>query len=167
MLIIWKARLVLTRPGDQCLLLDGAWATYSQLLSLGCHFSIRVFLGPHVLERSWYIIRPCASTIPSLQTTKCAPVFPEVYLLCPFYQVCIRHGLCGLQIARYPTMDFTSASISSNGQKYIPTMDIQVCTSKVHKTVPVYFELRKGQFFGESSCQPGRTENPALLWPFQ
>lgn len=36
----------------------------------------------------------------------------------PFYQVCIRYHLCGVETARYPTMHCTSAS-SSNGGKYV------------------------------------------------
>lgn len=43
--------------------------------------------------------------------------FLEAVLYCPFYQVCIRYHLCGLEIARYPTMHCTSAS-SLNGGKY-------------------------------------------------
>lgn len=45
---------------------------------------------------------------------KYAPGLPDVYLLRPFYQVCIRCYLCGLGTPRPPTECFTSARDSSS-----------------------------------------------------
>lgn len=55
--------------------------------------------------------------IQSSQLAKCTPSYSEVYLLCPFYLVCIRCDWCGLGTARYHTMLFTSASQSSSDRR--------------------------------------------------
>lgn len=54
------------------------------------YFSVLVYSCSHI--NSW----PRMVPIQSLQPAKYAQCFLEVYLLHPFYQVCIRRDLCGL-----------------------------------------------------------------------
>lgn len=70
---------------------------------------------------------------------------PEGFLLCPFYQICVRPYLCRLGAAWRPKVHLTSDSdIGHSGTNF------QVCDWEVHKTLPPYLALRDGIIFHTS-----------------
>lgn len=75
----------------------GRWR--KTLLSLSLHLLL------------WNISVCHLDTVPNLklQPDKYTPGFLAMYLLYPFYQICIRHNLFGLGTTRYPTMHFIPA----------------------------------------------------------